>query len=90
VGCQAGRAPGETLSADDAARIKDAVDANYDQAPNLRRLRFFAELFKGARRPDAADLAARLAPGTGRASTPGCSTTPTDAWTSTPPPWAST
>ncbi|MBO9557424.1 MAG: VirB4 family type IV secretion/conjugal transfer ATPase [Caulobacter sp.] len=54
--------PGEALSADDLARIKDAVDANYDQAPELRRLRFFAELFKGARRPSAADLSARLAP----------------------------
>jgi type IV secretion system protein VirB4 len=54
--------PGEPLSADDQVRIKDAVDANFDQAPKLRRLRFFAELFKGARRPDAADLAARLAP----------------------------
>jgi type IV secretion system protein VirB4 len=54
--------PGETLSADDAARIKDAVDANFDQAPALRRLRFFAELFRGSRRPNAADLAARLAP----------------------------
>lgn len=54
--------PGEALSADDAARIKDAVDASYDQAPTLRRLRFFAELFKGSRRPDAADLAARLSP----------------------------
>ncbi|WP_421736935.1 VirB4 family type IV secretion/conjugal transfer ATPase [Caulobacter sp.] len=54
--------PGEPLTADDQARIKDAVDANFDQAPRLRRLRFFAELFKGARRPDAADLAARLAP----------------------------
>lgn len=54
--------PGETLAADDAARIKDAVDANYDQTPALRRLRYFAELFRGARRPDAADLAARLAP----------------------------
>ncbi|PLR20007.1 VirB4 family type IV secretion/conjugal transfer ATPase [Caulobacter zeae] len=54
--------PGETLTPDDLARIKDAVDANYDQAPRLRRLRFFAELFKGARRPDAADLFARVAP----------------------------
>ncbi|MEH0199144.1 VirB4 family type IV secretion/conjugal transfer ATPase [Caulobacter sp. CCNWLY153] len=54
--------PGESLTPDDLARIKDAVDANYDQAPKLRRLRFFAELFKGARRPDAADLFARLAP----------------------------
>jgi type IV secretion system protein VirB4 len=59
--------PGETLTADDAARIKDAVDASFDQAPGLRRLRYFAELFRGARRPDSADLAARLAPwhGTG-------------------------
>ena len=54
--------PGEALSAADAARIKDAVDASYDQAPALRRLRWFAELFRGSRRPDAADLAARLAP----------------------------
>ncbi|AYV49292.1 VirB4 family type IV secretion/conjugal transfer ATPase [Caulobacter flavus] len=54
--------PGESLTPDDLARIKDAVDANYDQAPKLRRLRCFAELFKGARRPDAADLFARLAP----------------------------
>jgi len=54
--------PGEALSAEDAARIKDAVDASYDQTPSLRRLRYFAELFRGARRPDAADLAARLAP----------------------------
>jgi len=54
--------PNEALSADDTARIKDAVDASYDQTPSLRRLRFFAELFRGARRPDAADLAARLAP----------------------------
>jgi len=54
--------PGESLTPDDLARIKDAVDANYDQAPKLRRLQFFAELFKGARRPDAADLFARLAP----------------------------
>lgn len=59
--------PGEALSADDIARIKDAVDASFDQATSLRRLRYFAELFRGARRPDAADLAARLAPwhGTG-------------------------
>ena len=59
--------PGEVLSADDTARIKDAVDASFDQTPGLRRLRYFAELFRGARRPDAADLAARLAPwhGTG-------------------------
>jgi type IV secretion system protein VirB4 len=53
---------GETLSPEDIARVKDAVDANYEQAPEYRRLRYFAELFRGARRPDAADLAARLRP----------------------------
>lgn len=54
--------PGEALSAEDIARIKDAVDANYDQAPAFRRLRYFGELFRGDRRPDAADIAARLRP----------------------------
>jgi type IV secretion system protein VirB4 len=54
-------AQGETLAADDLARIKDAVDANFDQALPFRRLRYFAELFRGERRPDATDLAARLA-----------------------------
>ena len=55
-------AQGETLSTDDLARIKDAVDASYDQPPRLRRLRYLRELFRGERRPDTADLAARLAP----------------------------
>ena len=55
-------APGETLGPEDLARIKDAVDANYAQQPAYRRLRYFAELFRGDRRPDAADLAARLRP----------------------------
>ncbi len=54
--------PGETLSAADLARIKDAVDANFEQAPAYRRLRYFAELFRGERRPDSADLASRLRP----------------------------
>ncbi|THD63895.1 VirB4 family type IV secretion/conjugal transfer ATPase [Phenylobacterium sp.] len=54
--------PGEALSPEDLARIKDAVDANYAQQPAYRRLRYFAELFRGDRRPDAADLAARLRP----------------------------
>jgi len=53
---------GETLAPEDLARIKEAVDANYDQAPAYRRLRYFAELFRGDKRPDAADLAARLRP----------------------------
>lgn len=54
--------PGEDLGPEDLARIKDAVDANFDQQPAYRRLRFYAELFRGDRRPDAADLAARLRP----------------------------
>ncbi len=54
--------PGEAPGVEDAARIKDAVDANFDQAPSHRRLRYFAELFRGDRRPNAADLAARLRP----------------------------
>ncbi len=53
---------GEQLTTDDLAAIKDAVDANFDQAPSYRRLRFFAELFRGARRPEGADLSARLKP----------------------------
>ena len=54
--------PGERLDPEDLARIKDAVDANYAQQPAYRRLRYFAELFRGDRRPDTADLAARLRP----------------------------
>ena len=54
--------PGEALGPEDLARVKDAVDANFDQQPAYRRLRYFAELFKGDRRPEAADLSARLRP----------------------------
>ena len=53
---------GEALSAEDLAQIADAVDANFLQPAPLRRLRYFAELFRGHSRPKAADLAARLAP----------------------------
>ncbi|MBL8549035.1 MAG: VirB4 family type IV secretion/conjugal transfer ATPase [Hyphomonadaceae bacterium] len=53
-------AHGESLSANDAAMISDAVVANFEQKPQLRRLRYFRELFSGARRPMAGDLAARL------------------------------
>jgi type IV secretion system protein VirB4 len=54
--------PGESLAADDMARIREAVDANFDQQPRYRRLRYFAELFRGDRRPNATDFAARLRP----------------------------
>lgn len=54
--------PGETLGPDDIARIREAVDANFDQQPMFRRLRYFAELFRGHRRPHSTDIAARLRP----------------------------
>src|SRR5205085_720487 len=47
---------------EDVARIKDAVDANYAQQLEHRRLRHLAELFRGGHRPHAADLWARLRP----------------------------
>jgi type IV secretion system protein VirB4 len=53
---------GEPLDAEEAARIAEAVDANFAQPREYRRLRFFAELFRGRGRPAAGDLAARLAP----------------------------
>jgi type IV secretion system protein VirB4 len=53
-------ADGATLDAEDRAMIAEAVDANYAQAPTHRRLRFLREMFRGARRPHAGDLAARL------------------------------
>ncbi len=56
---------GETLSADDVQLIAEAVSATFEQAPEYRRLRYFRELFVGARRPVAGDLAARLAPWVG-------------------------
>ncbi|MBL8555006.1 MAG: VirB4 family type IV secretion system protein [Phenylobacterium sp.] len=49
-----------TLDSDDRAMIADAVDANFHQPPQHRRLRYLRELFRGARRPQAGDLAARL------------------------------
>ncbi len=55
-------APGQALQADEEAIVAAAVDANYDQAPEYRRLRWFAELLAGRRRPEPGDLAARLAP----------------------------
>ena len=53
---------GEVLTADDSAMIADAVGANFEQQPPYRRLRYFRELFAGARRPQAGDLASRLSP----------------------------
>jgi type IV secretion system protein VirB4 len=53
-------AEGGGLDAEDRAMIAEAVDANFAQAPGHRRLRYLRELFRGARRPHAGDLAARL------------------------------
>ena len=55
-------AGGAPLDAEDVGAISDAVDANFAQPPKYRRLRHFAELFRGGRRPSSTDLAARLAP----------------------------
>ncbi len=44
-------ASGAALEAEDLARIADAVDANFAQPPRYRRLRHFAELFRGGRPP---------------------------------------
>ncbi|AQR74536.1 VirB4 family type IV secretion/conjugal transfer ATPase [Sphingomonas sp. LM7] len=47
---------------EEIARIKDSIDANFDQPLEQRRLRHLAELFRGGHRPHAADLWARLRP----------------------------
>ncbi|WP_337186964.1 VirB4 family type IV secretion system protein [Phenylobacterium sp.] len=52
---------GEVLDAEDRLMIADAIDANFAQPPGHRRLRYLRELFRGARRPHAGDLSARLA-----------------------------
>lgn len=53
-------AEGGAIDSEDRAMIAEAVDANYAQAPGHRRLRYLREMFRGARRPHAGDLAARL------------------------------
>jgi type IV secretion system protein VirB4 len=57
VSVLAGSAEGEDL-----ARIKDAVDANYQQPLSVRRLRHLVELFRGGDQPHANDLWSRLKP----------------------------
>ena len=53
---------GQPVDPEDAAVLSDAVDANFDQDPEYRRLRYFRELLGGRRRPERGDLAARLEP----------------------------
>lgn len=43
-------------------RIKDAIDANFDQPLEHRRLRHLVELFRGGHRPRVGDLWSRLRP----------------------------
>jgi type IV secretion system protein VirB4 len=50
------------VSAEEAAEIRDAVDASYAQPVELRRLRHLVDLFRGGHRPHSADLYARLRP----------------------------
>jgi type IV secretion system protein VirB4 len=57
IGVLAGGADGEEV-----ARIKDAVDANYEQPNEHRRLRYIVELFRGGHRPHGKDLWSRLKP----------------------------
>ncbi|HYJ53370.1 MAG TPA: VirB4 family type IV secretion/conjugal transfer ATPase [Allosphingosinicella sp.] len=47
---------------DEVARIKDAVDANFQQPVEHRRLCHLVELFRGAARPHSGDLWSRLRP----------------------------
>ncbi len=54
--------PGQVLTADEENIVTDAIDANYDQEPAYRRLRYFRELLGGLRRPEPGDLASRLGP----------------------------
>ncbi|UAK23255.1 VirB4 family type IV secretion/conjugal transfer ATPase [Sphingomonas nostoxanthinifaciens] len=57
--------PNLPLTTEDLAEIEMAIDASYAQAPEMRRLRYLIELFRGARTAHAEDLAARLAPWVG-------------------------
>jgi len=47
---------------DEAARVKEAIDANFDQPEEYRRLRYIVELFRGGHRPHGNDLWSRLRP----------------------------
>lgn len=51
---------GDALDATDREIVARAVDANFDQAPAFRRLRYFRELLSGTNRPKAGDLSHRL------------------------------
>ena len=52
----------DSKDVEELAAMRDAVDANFQQPPEYRRLRHLVELFRGERRPRADDLWARLRP----------------------------
>lgn len=54
-------APGEQIANEDEALIAQAVDANFQQDPAYRRLRYLRELMGGSGRPSQTDLYSRLA-----------------------------
>ncbi|MGN6424308.1 MAG: VirB4 family type IV secretion/conjugal transfer ATPase [Asticcacaulis sp.] len=54
--------PDAVPSAEELMVIEAAIDANFAAPPNLQRLRAFADLLRGAERPSASDLYARLRP----------------------------
>ena len=47
---------------EEIGQIKDAIDANYHQQAQYRRLSYLVELFRGGHRPHANDLWSRLRP----------------------------
>jgi len=57
---------GEILDSEERAAIAEAIDALYQQGPELRRLGNVRELLQGMRRPVPGDLAARLIPWIGQ------------------------
>lgn len=50
------------VDGEEAAQIRDAIDASYSQSEPYRRLRYLVELFRGSVRPRADDLWSRLRP----------------------------
>jgi type IV secretion system protein VirB4 len=50
------------LTADELAVVAEAVDGNYAQRSDYRRLRYLVELLAGGSRPTRGDLASRLSP----------------------------
>jgi type IV secretion system protein VirB4 len=50
------------VDGEEAELIRDAIDANFAQEIEFRRLRYFVQLLRGGGRPDAKDLYARLKP----------------------------